>query len=158
MDLKNKFSTSTSVTEPIQPFTYIVRFDIAPLWVADGFVMNDEVALDMLANHLPYACQEWELAAKVLCAPSPARIEDTQGFKPGSISKVIMQGAPEAYKDFGENTVTSAIIDAIQLIDSVAYVREKGDNSRDVLAKLLIALGKMTGSTPISDIEWMEAE
>ncbi|EGP2852964.1 hypothetical protein IYQ62_003029 [Salmonella enterica] len=140
------------------PYTFIVRFDIAPLWIADGFILSDQIAKDMLAASLPYACEDSELAAQVLGAPNPARIEDEQGYRPGAIAKSILAASPEAYKDFGENSVLGAVIDAIELIDSVAFVRNENDNSREVLQKLHTALEKLNGNYPISDIEWQEAE
>lgn len=140
------------------PYTYIVRFDIAPLWVADGFILSDQIAKEMITASLPYACEDSELAAQVLGAPNPARIEDEQGYRPGAIAKSILAASPEAYKDFGENSVLGAVIDAIELIDSVAFVRDENDNSREVLQKLHTALEKLNGNHPISDIEWQEAE
>ncbi|WP_368894480.1 hypothetical protein [Kluyvera ascorbata] len=139
------------------PYTYIVRFDIAPVWVADGFILDDQTAKDMLSNCLDCACEETELAARVLVAPNPARIEDEQGYRPGAIVKNIISGCPEAYQNLGEHTVASAVIDAIELIDSVAFVRDENDNSREVLEKLLSALQTLTGNSPISDIVWVEA-
>lgn len=145
-------------SEPVRPYTYVVRFDIAPLWVADGFILSDETALAMLAERLDYACDATELAARVLVAPTSARIEDEQGYRHGAIAKSIEDGAPEAYENFGENTIVSALIDAIELLDSVAFVRDENDNSREVLSKLFEALGKVNGSLPISDIQWLDVE
>ncbi|WP_336983955.1 MULTISPECIES: hypothetical protein [unclassified Cedecea] len=154
----NPLVNTTKNSEPVSPYTYIVRFDIAPLWIADGFILSDETALAMLAERLDYACDATELAAQVLVAPNPSRIEDEQGYRHGAIAKSIEEGAPEAYENFGENTIASALIDAIELLDSVAFVRDENDNSRDVLSKLLEALGKVNGSLPISDIHWLDAE
>lgn len=89
-------------------------------------------------------------------APNPARIEDEQEYRPGAIAKSIAEGAPEAYENFGANTIASALIDAIELLDSVAFVRDENDNSREVLAKLYEALGKVNGSLPISEIQWVD--
>ncbi|EPC4020290.1 hypothetical protein ACRZPD_000265 [Enterobacter kobei] len=152
----NRLVNTTKNSEPVRPYTYVVRFDIAPLWIADGFILSDETALAMLAECLDYACDATELAARVLVAPNSARIEDEQEYRPGAIAKSIEEGAPEAYENFGENTIASALIDAIELLDSVAFVRDENDNSREVLAKLYEALGKVNGSLPISEIQWVD--
>lgn len=51
------------------PYSWIVRFDVAPEWVADGFVFSDQRALEMLGADLSSACMSTELAAAVLAAP-----------------------------------------------------------------------------------------
>lgn len=62
------------------PFTWIVRFDVAPLWVADGGTISDLDALTMLGNRFGDACQNTEIAARVLSGPVRSRIAAAQGY------------------------------------------------------------------------------
>jgi hypothetical protein len=62
-------------------FTWTVQFTVNPVWVADGFDLTDERALDMLANDLSYANIGTELDAKVLTAPDPDEIAMEQGYR-----------------------------------------------------------------------------
>lgn len=139
----------------VLPFTYIVRFDIAPLWTADGFILDDQAANNMLNETLVYACSVSELAAKVLVSPEVSRIADAQGYKRSVIEDKIKAKSPLAYAD---SSVMTAIIEAIELIDSVAFVREETDNSSEVLTKLRKARDLMNGTEPVSDIEWQLPE
>lgn len=59
---------------------WLVEFEVARQWVADGFELTDERALDMLATALPFATIESELYAKVVTAPSPITIRNLQGY------------------------------------------------------------------------------
>ena len=139
----------------VQPFTYIVRFDIAPVWTADGFILDDQAANNMLNETLGYACSVTELAAKVLVSPEVTRIADAQGYKRGVIEDEVKAKSPLAYAD---SSVLTTIIEAIELIDSVAFVREETDNSGDVLAKLRKARDLLNGTEPVSGIEWQLPE
>ena len=59
---------------------WIVEFEVDDLWVADGFEITDESALEMLSDRLGYA-YEWErseLGAKVVSAPAPDTIRRLQ--------------------------------------------------------------------------------
>jgi hypothetical protein len=61
-------------------FRWTVEFTVAELWVEDGFNLTDSRALDMLANDLRWANEATELGARVIDAPSDARIAKTQGY------------------------------------------------------------------------------
>ena len=139
----------------VQPFTYIVRFDIAPVWAADGFILDDQAANNMLNETLDYACSVTELASKVLVSPQVSRIADAQGYKRGVIEDEVKARSPLAYAD---SSVLTTIIEAIELIDSVAFVREETDNSGDVLAKLRKARDLLNGTEPVSAIQWQLPE
>ena len=39
----------------VKPYSWVVRFDVAPQWVADGFIMTDTTALEMLSDVINYA-------------------------------------------------------------------------------------------------------
>lgn len=146
-----------------KPYTWIVRLDVAPEWVADGFSLGDQRALEMLGETLPYANMSYELAARVLAAPSSLRIVREQGFGPthpdaGTEAASIRMEAPHAYPDTDGkvkgNTLDKAITDAIKLLDSVSFVREEGDETAQVVANLRQAQALVRGDEPISDIQW----
>lgn len=59
---------------------WIVKFSVDKTWVADGFDLTDERALDMLSNDLRYANIGGELKAKVLKAPKKKVIRTLQGY------------------------------------------------------------------------------
>lgn len=150
----------------IKPYTWIVRFDVAPEWVADGFNLTDERALLLLANDLRHADSSCELAARVLAAPAALRIAREQGYGPkdngaGRAVAEIMSGAPHAYSDVRRSsddvTVDNAISEAIELLNSVAFVRDENDNTGAILAKLRDARALLRGDDPISDIQWQRA-
>lgn len=146
-----------------KPFAWIVRFDVAPEWVADGFNLSDERALTMLGRTLGMACMSTELAARVLAAPSALRIVREQGYtkehpQAGKEVAGVLDGAPYAYADVKKRsdavTLDKAISDAIKLLDSVAFVRNEKDNTGAVLSQLRDARAMLRGDDPISDIEW----
>ncbi|MFT0546956.1 hypothetical protein ACMHYO_11510 [Allopusillimonas ginsengisoli] len=146
-----------------KPYSWIVRFDVAPEWVADGFNLTDERALEMLAETLPYANMSYELAARVLAAPSALRIVREQGYtkahpQAGKEVAGVLDGAPYAYDDMKKRsdavTLDKAISDAITLLDSVAFVRDENDNTADVLSRLRGVRDMVRGDAPISEIEW----
>ena len=68
------------MTKP-KTFKWVVEFEVAEAWVADGFDLTDERALSMLANDLSWAHGS-ELGAKVIKAPDPNEIRVAQGYEP----------------------------------------------------------------------------
>ena len=58
---------------------WTVEIEVDECWVADGFEVTVERVLDMLQADLGYA-RESELGARILSAPSPARIAKAQGY------------------------------------------------------------------------------
>lgn len=66
-------------------YKWTVEFEVDAVWVADGFDMTDERALDMLAHDLGYATSD-ELGAKVKKAPSRAAILREQGYSEALIA------------------------------------------------------------------------
>jgi hypothetical protein len=60
---------------------WTVVFEVDESWVADGFNMTDERALDMLANDLQYANIGTELGARVIKAPSQKKIRKIQEYE-----------------------------------------------------------------------------
>ena len=60
-------------------FSWIVRFEVSGTWVADGFDLDHQRALDMLSHNLGYANIGTELNARVIAAPPPELIAKTQG-------------------------------------------------------------------------------
>lgn len=62
-------------------FTWTIKFTVHPTWVADGFDLTDERALDMLSHDLSYANIGEELDAKVIEAPDADEIAMEQGYE-----------------------------------------------------------------------------
>ncbi len=60
--------------------TWTVEFSVSDNWVADGFDLTDERALDMLTSDLRFAYSD-ELKAKVTKTPSKEQIAKLQGYK-----------------------------------------------------------------------------
>ena len=60
-------------------YKWVVEFEVNSGWVADGFVLTDEKARNMIQEHLPYAFSE-ETKAKVLRSPSKEAILKEQGY------------------------------------------------------------------------------
>jgi len=54
---------------------FTVTFRIAPCWIADGFNLTDERALEMLSNDLRYATIGEELDAQVIAAPTKEELD-----------------------------------------------------------------------------------
>lgn len=152
----------------IKPYTWIVRLDVAPMWVADGFNMSDERALEMLGKTLGYANMTYELAATVISAPSSKRIVQEFGYKAHASDPIgikewneVLKGSPTAYighKELNGRTVDDILTDAIKLLNSVAFVSHEKDNTQAVVAELTAVQSLMRGDTPISEIEWEPAE
>lgn len=61
-------------------FKWTVEFQVSDNWVADGFELTDERALEMLQNDLSYA-YGYELKAKVISAPDQEAIRKVQGYR-----------------------------------------------------------------------------
>ena len=58
---------------------WVVEFGVDESWVADGFDLTDDRALDMLSHDLCYANIGTELSARVIKRPSKVTIEKLQG-------------------------------------------------------------------------------
>lgn len=61
-------------------FKWTVEFEVDEVWIEDGFDLDDERALNMLANDLRHANIGTELKAKVVKAPCPKKIRQMQGY------------------------------------------------------------------------------
>ncbi|TCC62670.1 hypothetical protein [Citrobacter braakii] len=96
----------------VKPYSWVVRFDVAPQWVADGFIMTDTTALEMLSDVINYA-NDHELAALVISAPDAERISEEQGYLASNNAELMRQvliGSPQAYaKASVANTLLKAI-------------------------------------------------
>lgn len=62
-------------------FKWTVEFEVDEIWVADGFELTEERALEMLAHDLGWADMGTELKAKVIKSPSPKAVRKAQGYK-----------------------------------------------------------------------------
>lgn len=113
-----------------QPFSWCVRFTVAPLWIQDGFTIDNDRALSMLA-HAVGAGSADELQARVIEAPSALQIARMQGYGPqhpqsGRIVREILAGHGET------GQVRRALIMALDLLDSVAFVANEGDTNAPI--------------------------
>lgn len=61
-------------------YKWTVEFEVDASWVADGFDLDDDRALDMLSHDLRYAHIGAELDAKVIKAPKREAIRKEQGY------------------------------------------------------------------------------
>lgn len=142
-----------------QRYTWIVRFDVAPLWVADGFVMDDSIARDMLSDRLNFARPDIELQACVLAAPSAQAIAREQGYGPKHVRakefvRQVRDGAHLAYQGLADGqTIEGALQGAVNLLNSVAFVRDEGDNTGAVLSQLRDALALIRGDDALPERE-----
>lgn len=59
---------------------WTVEFEVDESWVADGFILTSDRALDMLSKDLGWANIGTELGAKVIKAPRPGLIAKLQGY------------------------------------------------------------------------------
>lgn len=60
-------------------YSWLVQVTVDPVWVADGFNLNDDTAREMVGNWLSHAHGS-EYDAKVMFTPDIARIAKEQGF------------------------------------------------------------------------------
>jgi hypothetical protein len=116
---------STTQPKTAKPFTWIVSFTVAPIWVQDGFTIGDLRAFQMLGNVLSQATHD-ELQAQVLEAPSSLQLARMQGNdKNDPRSGKVVCELDAQVKQTGQ--LHSALVRARDLIDSVAYVKTEGD-------------------------------
>ena len=59
---------------------WTVVFEVDEIWVADGFNLTNERALNMLASDLQYANIDTELNAYLIKSPSQQKIKKIQGY------------------------------------------------------------------------------
>lgn len=60
-------------------FRWVVELEVSETWVEDGFNLDDERALNMLARTLGWATIGTELGARVLEAPPPREVKKARG-------------------------------------------------------------------------------
>lgn len=61
-------------------FKWVVEFEVDEIWVADGFDLTEDRAIEMLSEELPYANIDGELNAKILKSPDKNKILKVQGY------------------------------------------------------------------------------
>lgn len=130
----------------VKPYSWVVRFDVAPQWVADGFIMTDTTALEMLSDVINYA-NDHELAALVISAPDAERISEEQGYLASNNAELMRQvliGSPQAY---AKASVSNTLLKAITAL-------EQTQDNKQVVKELHSSLALLTGNKPISDIIW----
>lgn len=62
-----------------EPYTWIVKIQVHPRWVADGFDLTDDRLRGILEKVFDFA-YEHEFAGKVIDAPDPKEIRQEQGY------------------------------------------------------------------------------
>ena len=70
---------------------WIVQIEVDDSWVADGFDLDKDRLLDMVANDLNQA-HEWEIKVKIIHHPDVKVIRKLQGYAPtvtGLARKVV---------------------------------------------------------------------
>ena len=77
-------------------FKWTVEFEVDEVWVADGFIMTNQRALDMLAADLGWADIGSELSAKVILHPDLDSVAKCQGYKD---AKHMLRDYPQLQKD-----------------------------------------------------------
>ena len=123
-------------------YTWIVRFDVVPEWVADGFVIDDERANDMLQTALPMAAEQHEIRAAVIGAPCPYDIAREQGYI--QHPDELRCNAPLASHADPRN-VDQAIERAIAFIGAIDHDPMIADMHKASLAELRAALAMIRG-------------
>lgn len=125
-------------------YRWIVALDVDPAWVADGFDLTDDRAKSMLNAEITGAYDD-ELNAIVISAPPPLKIVREQGYGPKHPqAKREIQRLLDATPN--SHALDRALVKAIALLDSVAFVREESDNTQEVLTLLRGALDTVRGS------------
>ncbi len=71
--------TRITGTRDFRTFRWVVEFEVAECWVADGFNPDDDDVLTMLATRLGWANIGRELGARVLRAPPADEVRRVQG-------------------------------------------------------------------------------
>jgi hypothetical protein len=61
-------------------FRFTVEFEIDQVWIADGFFLTAETALEMLGAELNFANVGEELDARMVKVPNLERVAKAQGY------------------------------------------------------------------------------
>lgn len=61
-------------------FKWTVEFTVDEVWVADGFEIDKDRALDMIATTLPHSVST-EFNARIIAKPPADKIARAQGYK-----------------------------------------------------------------------------
>jgi hypothetical protein len=135
-----------------KPFTWIVRFDVAPVWVADGGTISDFDALNMLGNQFGDACQNTEIAACVLSGPSRARIAAAQGYS--ATASHHRTARADIYQQLADEAPVAMSPDRYSMLRLVLDLEGVArDLNHPGLIEGLVTLKRaMNGSMAISDI------
>lgn len=136
----------------VAPFTWIVRLDVHPMWVADGGTITDLDALDMLSTHFGNACMNTELAACVLAGPSATRIAHEQGYNGTSELHINARRSLDA--DLSREAPIAYSRDRVSLLSAVRYIRfvslETG--RKDLAAQAQQVIRALNGRDAIGDL------
>ncbi len=61
-------------------YEWTVKIKVSPVWVADGFDLDKDRLLEMIAHDLDHA-HSFEFDGEILSAPDPKQIQAEQGYK-----------------------------------------------------------------------------
>lgn len=124
-------------------FKWIVEFQVADTWVADGFQMTDQRAWDMLSKDLSYADMDTEIHARVVASPNASLIAKAQGYENNhAVEKVYVDGLLVHQEDNQLENIRRVIMHAYRQLDSVAFLTKEGD-TEGIKADLLHAAGQI---------------
>jgi hypothetical protein len=70
-------------------FKWTVEFQVSENWVADGFNLDDDRALEMLSKDLGWAIVETELKAKVVKHPNLDEVAQCQGYANAKVAGLV---------------------------------------------------------------------
>jgi hypothetical protein len=131
---------------------WLVEFEVDEIWVADGFDMTDQGALDMLSSVLGYANIGTELDARIIAGPSAKRVANAQGYRVCDVIK--KQRADNKIKHYTENPligIKRVLQNALRKLDSVAFLSREGDTD-EIKSDIFQAIRKIsTGLQPTDE-------
>lgn len=111
----------------MRKFKWMVQFEVDEIWVADGFQMTDQRALNMLAHDLDYANMDTELHARVVAGPELLDVAKAQGYKNDqTVGKTHVAGLLEHDDDNPLEGIRRVLMHAYRQIDSVAFYFKRG--------------------------------
>ena len=89
-------------------FRFTVEFEIDQVWIADGFFLTADIALEMLGRELDFANVGEELDARMVKVPNLERVVRAQGY-----SSVALMKSENPHTDYSAGKWVQKIFDPI---------------------------------------------